>query len=121
MMRNVFKRFEKSSSGIEIGNTSNSNATGGNQPAQQVTSPIPNKSLSKGNKSGTLNVQPVSTPLYCLLKSLDLYSTGYHPVENATEPADKVDATNEVTTNIAWRWQQSESWEFNTKLNADAG
>ena len=56
MMRNVFKRFEKSSSGIEVGNTSNSNTQSNNQTAQLATSPMPKAGLTKGNKSGTLNV-----------------------------------------------------------------
>ena len=55
MMRNVFKRFEKSSSSIEVGNTSNNNAQLGNQPPQQVVSPNTKQGLTKGNKSGTLN------------------------------------------------------------------
>ena len=103
MMRNVFKRFEKSSSSIEIGNTSNSNAHSNGQTAQQVTSPMPKAGLTKGNKSGTLNVQPVSIYIVALLAhASDLYSTGYYLIKDSIEPADKVDAANEVSTHIAW-------------------
>ena len=49
----------------------------------------------------------------------DLHSTGYNPVKDSTEPADKVNAANEVPTLIAWHQQQPSDRKPDTKLHTD--
>ena len=54
-----------------------------------------------------------------MIKSIDLYSTGYYPIQDTTEPADKVDVTDEVLTNIAWHRKQPERRKFNLEFHLD--